>query len=219
MREPLTRDRALAAAVTFADEHGIESLSMRKLAAELGVEAMSLYYHVKNKSDILDGMVDVVFGEVRPPSGELGWRAAMQTDARALREALARHPWAIALLDSRSQPGAVHLAHLDATIGVLRADGFSLELAAHTMAVLHSYTRGFALQEQALPTDDGDMTAATEDIMAQQAMMSGAFPNLAAMASDLVLRPGYAFANEFEFGLQLILDGIGRVRSSALTAG
>lgn len=213
MKEPLTRDRILREAVSFADEQGLQALSMRKLAPRLGVETMTPYYHVRNKGEILDGMVDIVLAELEPPSTESGWRAILESNARGMREMFNRHPWAISLLDSRSQPGPGHLAHLDALIGALRADGFSIAMCGHALAVVDSFVRGFVLQEQALPSQEGDMTTATENIMDQEAMTAGEFPHLAAMATELVLRPGYAFANEFEYGLQLILDGIDR-RSS-----
>lgn len=208
MREPLTGHRALLAAVALADRDGLESLSMRKLAAELGVEAMSLYYHVKNKGEILDGMVDIVFGELALPPIAGPWRGTMEEQAAQMRAALARHPWAIALLDSRTSPGPARLAHLNATIGCLVGDGFTMREAAHAMALIDSYVRGFALQEHALPSKDGDMTEVTEEILQQQAMMSGAFPFLGAMAAEVVLQPGYAFADEFDWGLQMIMDAV-----------
>lgn len=210
-REPVTRERAVRVAVELADAGGIESLSMRKLAGELGIEAMSLYYHVKGKDDILDGMLDAVYAEMQVPQAGGGWRAAMLERARSTRAVLARHPWAISM-DARTSPGAATLGHLDATIGVLRAAGFSMPLVGHAMSLLDSYVQGFAMQEATLPLDaSGDIGAVTEDIMAQQQMMSDAFPNLAEMAVTLILQPGYAYGNEFDFGLELILDGIERL--------
>src|SRR3954471_5921360 len=119
-RTPLSRERVLAAAVALADEHGLESLSMRKLGEAVGVEAMSLYNHVANKSDLLDGMIDQVFGEIDMPTEATGWRAAMRTRAVSARAVLARHPWAIALMQSRTSPGPANLRHHDAVIGSLR---------------------------------------------------------------------------------------------------
>lgn len=206
-REPVTKDRAVQVAVSLADAGGLESLSMRKLAQELGIEAMSLYYHVKNKDDLIDGMVDVVFSEIVLPSPDDGWKSAMRERAESARAVLARHPWAIALM--RSTPGAATLKHLDATIGCLRGAGFSPAMAGHAMSLLDSYVDGFALQEASLPLDEtGGISAATEDILAQQQMMSNAFPHLAEIAAAYILQPGYAFGNEFRFGLQVILDGI-----------
>jgi AcrR family transcriptional regulator len=208
-RAPLTRDRAVQVAVALADAGGIESLSMRKLARELGVEAMSLYYHVKSKEDILDGMVDIVFSEIELPSAGAEWKTAMRERAESTRSVLKRHPWAISLMDSRTTPGAETLKHLDTVIGCLSDAGFSIPMAAHAMSLLDSYVRGFAQQEASLPLDaSGDIGAATEGIMEQQHMMSDAFPHLSEMAVKLVLQPGYAYGNEFEFGLRVILDGI-----------
>ena len=206
-RDPVSRDRAVRVAVALADAGGLESLSMRKLAQELGVEAMSLYYHVKNKDDLIDGMVDLVFDEIVLPSAEAPWRTAMEDRARSARAVWARHPWAISLM--RSSPGGATLRHLDAVIACLRGAGFSMPMVAHAMSLLDSYVDGFALQEASLPlSESGDLDTATESILAQQQMMSGAFPHLAEMAATHILKPGYAYGDEFDFGLGLILDGI-----------
>ena len=208
-RKPVTRERAVSLAIELADGGGIEALSMRKLAKELGVEAMSLYYHVKSKDDIIDGMVDAVFSEISLPAPDEEWKRAMRGHAESTRDALARHPWAISLIDSRTSPGEETLRHLDTMIGCLRRAGFSMAMAGHAMSVVDSYVRGFALQEASLPLNEsGSIHEATENIMEQQQMMSQAFPNLAAMAVELVLQPGYAYGNEFTFGLGLILDGL-----------
>jgi AcrR family transcriptional regulator len=205
--------------VALADSGGIDSLSMRKLAGELGVEAMSLYYHVKSKDDLLDGMVGLVVSEMVVPAADAEWRTAMTQRSESAREVLKRHPWAISEVDSRSTVET--LSYLNATIGCLVAAGFSIPLAAHAMSLLDSYVHGFALQEASLPLDAaGDIGAVTEEIMAQQAMMSGAFPHLAAMATELILQPGYAYGNEFAFGLGIILDGIeGSLLASGGAAG
>jgi AcrR family transcriptional regulator len=208
-RLPLTRERVLAAAVALADRGGIESLSMRKLAQELGVEAMSLYHHVANKDDILDGLVDVVFGEIDLPSGEEGWRAAMRRRAISAREALRRHPWATGLMESRPTPGAANLRHHDAVLGVLRGAGFSVELAAHAYSLLDSYIYGFALQEASLPFHTPEEAAqVAQAIMAE--FPASEYPHLTEIAVDHVLQPGYDYGNEYLFGLDLILDGLER---------
>lgn len=210
-RTPVTRERALQTAMALVDGGGIESLSMRKLAAELGIEAMSLYHHVKSKEDILDGMVDIVFGEMELPSPGEAWKTAMRKRAESTRAVLARHPWAITILDSRTTPGPATLRYLDTVIAYLRAAGFSFAMAAHALSLLDSYVRGFAMQEATLPLDQsGSIEAATESILDQQHMMSNAFPHLGAMAAELILKPGYAYGNEFQFGLGLILDGLER---------
>jgi AcrR family transcriptional regulator len=207
-REPVTRERAVRVAVALADAGGLESLSMRKLASELGVEAMSLYYHVTSKSDLQDAMLDVVYGEFFTPRAGDEWRQAMHDRAVSTRGVLARHPWAITI-KARTSPGAATLGHLDAVIGCLRAAQFSMALTGHAMSLLDSYVQGFAQQEAALPLDSsGDIAAATEGIIAQQEQMATTFPHLAAMAAELILTPGYAYGNEFAFGLRVVLDGI-----------
>jgi AcrR family transcriptional regulator len=208
-RLPLTRERVLATAVALADRGGIGSLSMRKLAQELGVEAMSLYHHVANKDDILDGLVDVVFSEIDLPSGEEGWRAAMRQRAISAREALRRHPWATGLMESRPTPGAANLRHHDAVLGVLRGAGFPVELAAHAYSLLDSYIYGFALQEASLPFHTPEEAAqVAQAIMAE--FPASEYPHLTEIAVDHVLQPGYDYGNEYLFGLDLILDGLER---------
>jgi AcrR family transcriptional regulator len=213
-RIPLTKQRVLAAAVALADRDGVRSLSMRKLAQELGVEAMSLYHHVANKDAILDGIVDVVFTEIDLPSGEADWKAAMRHRAISAREALRRHPWAAGLMESRSTPGPATLRHHDAVLGILRTAGFSVELAAHANSLLDSYIYGFALQEANLPFDTPQETAElAQTIMAE--FPADAYPHLTEMAVQHVLRPGYDYGNEYQFGLDLILDGLDRARATA----
>ncbi len=208
IREPVTRERAIRVAIALADAGGLDALSMRKLAHELGIEAMSLYYHVKSKDDILDGMLDVAYSEFSTPHAGDEWREAMRERANSTRGVLSRHPWAIAI-KARTSPGPATLAHLDAVIGCLRAAGFSMPMTGHAMSILDSYVQGFAQQEAALPLDPtGDIRTATKEIIAQQESMQEAFPNLADMAATLILQPGYAYGNEFAFGLDLILNGI-----------
>jgi AcrR family transcriptional regulator len=216
-REPVSRERAIRVAVTLADSTGIESLSMRKLATELGIEAMSLYYHVKSKDDILDGMLDVVYSEFSTPRAGDEWRSAMQERAESMRSVLAQHHWAISI-KARTSPGPETLGHLDSVIGCLRAAGFSMPLTGHAMSILDSYVHGFAQQEASLPLDpSGDIGGATKDIMApREQMMAQAFPNLADMAVSLILQPGYAYGHEFDFGLKLILDGIAAAQAVEL---
>src|SRR5688572_8581488 len=150
-RLPLSRERVLRAAVELAGAAGIEALTMRRLGEELGVEAMSLYKYVANKDDLLDGMVDVVFGEIELPSRDADWRTAMRERAISVRGALTRHPWATPLMQSRSRPGPATLRHHDAVIGTLRAAGFPIALVARAFSALDSYIYGFALQQRSLP--------------------------------------------------------------------
>ena len=212
-RTPLSRERVLRAAVTFADDSGIGSLSMRKLGEVLGVEAMSLYNHVASKDELLDGMVDLVFSEIDLPSGGACWRTAMRLRAVSARQALARHRWAIGLMESRTSPGPATLRHHDAVLGSLRQGGFSVEMAAHAFSALDSYIYGFALQEASLPFDTAEQTAVlAETIIAQ--FPAGEYPHLAELTITHVLRPGYDYGSEYEFGLDLILDGLERVRDT-----
>jgi len=213
-RTPLTRQRVLRAAVALADRGGVGALSMRKLAQELGVEAMSLYHHVANKDDILDGIVDVVFGEIELPTGEAGWEAAMRRRSVSAREALRRHPWATGLMESRRTPGPANIRHHDAVLGVLRNAGFPVELAAHTYSLLDSYIYGFALQEASLPFHTPEETAeVAQEIMA--VFPADDYPHLAEIATEHVLQPGYDYGDEFLYGLDLILDGLARARAAA----
>ena len=206
-RIPLTRERVLHAAVALADESGSESLSMRKLGDAVGVEAMSLYHHVTNKEDLLDGMIDVVFGEIDLSFCGEDWKTAMRQRGISARRVLSRHGWAIGFMESRSSPGPATLRHHDAVIGCLRDAGFSIELAAHAFSVLDSYIYGFALQERSLPFPTPEETAElAQDILA--GIPADTYPHLAELTTQHVLRPGYDYGDEFEFGLDLILDGL-----------
>ena len=209
-RTPLTRQRVLRAAVALADRGGVGALSMRKLAQELGVEAMSLYHHVANKDAILDGLIDLVFGEIDLPVGEADWKAAMRRRAISAREVLRRHPWATGLMESRSTPGPATLRHHDAVLGILRNAGFPLELAAHAYSLLDSYIYGFALQETSLPFKTPEETAEVAQAMMAE-FPADAYPHLTEIAVEHVLQPGYSYASEYLFGLDLILDGLERL--------
>ena len=207
VRARLSRERVLAGAVTFADERGIEALTMRKLGEALGVEAMSLYNHVANKDQLLDGMVDIVFGEVGLPPGDVDWKTAMRRRAVSARQVLSRHRWAIGLMESRTSPGPATLRHHDSVIGCLRGAGFSVEMAAHAFSLLDSYVYGFALQEATLPFDTAEQTAELAE-MILSSLQPDEYPHLTELAVEHVLKPGYDYGNEFEFGLDLILDGL-----------
>ncbi|WP_051947579.1 TetR/AcrR family transcriptional regulator [Streptomyces scabiei] len=206
-RETLTRQRVLHAAVELADAGGLETLSMRKLGEAVGVEAMSLYNHVANKEDLIDGMVDLVFGEVDVPTPGDGWRRAMRERAISMRLVLSRHRWAIGLMESRSTPGPATLRHHDAVLGCLRRSGFTLPLTAHAVSVLDSYIYGFALQEKTLPFGSPEEIAELADSI-MSGFGDGEYPYLTEIATAHVMRPGYAYADEFEFGLDLVLDGL-----------
>ena len=208
-RAPLSRERVMRAAVALADENGITSMTMRRLGEALGVEAMSLYNHVANKDDVLDGMIDVVFGEIDLLASGTDWKTAMRQRGISARAALTRHRWAIGLMESRTTPGPATLRHHDAVIGTLRNAGFSIELTAHAYSALDSYIYGFAMQEPSLPFDTAQETAdIAQAIMAR--FSPGEYPHLTELTIEHVLQPGYSYANEFEYGLDLILDSLER---------
>src|ERR1700716_2133466 len=164
-RAALTRERILRAAITLADRDGIESLSMRKLGQKLGVEAMSLYNHVPNKSDLLDGMVDLVFSEIDLPPNGVGWQKAMRQRALSVRQVLLRHHWANGLMESRTAPGPANLRHHDAVLGSLRGAGLSVDLAAHAYSILDGYIYGFTMTESMLPFRHSDVAKVAGNIM------------------------------------------------------
>jgi AcrR family transcriptional regulator len=207
-RQPLSRDRVLHAAVAVADVGGIAALTIRSLADELGVKPMSVYHYVANKGEILDGIVDLVFSEVELPEVGEDWRSEMSRRAHSIRRVLNRHNWAIALLQSRTNPGPATLRHHDAVIGTLRAAGFSLELTAHAFALIDSYVYGFALSEAALPIHGPDSVADVAESMMRQYFSPDAYPHLVEFTAEHVMRPGYDFGDEFEFGLNLILGAL-----------
>src|ERR1039457_4241914 len=214
-RTPLSRGRVMSAALNFADESGIGSLTMRRLGEALGVEAMSLYNHVANKDELLDGMVDLVFSEIELPDVGADWRTAMRERAESARQALGRHPWAINLMSTRTSPGPATLRHHDAVIGNLRAGGFPITMTAHAFSLLDSYIYGFALQEATLPMGDtAEETAEVAKMMMAQ-MPQGEYPHLTEFTVEHVLQSGYDYGEEFVFGLDLILDGLEmRVRAT-----
>jgi AcrR family transcriptional regulator len=208
-RAPLTRERVLKGALAVADSGGLQSLTIRSLAAELGVKPMAVYYHVAGKDEILDALVDMVFGEIELPVPGRDWRPEMSRRAHSAREVLARHRWAIGLLESRSRPGPANLRHHDTVIATLRTAGFSAAMTAHAYALIDSYVYGFALQEASLPFEGPDgVGEVSEPIM--QLMSAGEYPHLVEMATSYYLQPGYDFADEFRFGLDLVLDGLER---------
>lgn len=206
-RTPLSRERVIRAAVAVADEKGSAALTMRAVAEPLGVEAMSLYHHVAGREDILDGMVDAVFDEIDLPPRDTDWKSAMRHRAQSARAALRRHPWAVALMDSRSRPGPATLRHHDAVIGTLRAGGFSVPMTAHAVSLIDSYLYGFVLQELSLPfSGSAELEEVAGAILAE--MPADTYPHLAELATEHALKPGYDYGDEFTFGLTLILDAL-----------
>lgn len=211
----LSRDAVLAAAVDLADLGGVGPLTIRRLAEHLGVKPMSIYHHVANKDEILDGMVDAVFAEIVLPPSTDPWRPAIRTRCVSARDALIRHPWAVGMLDSRTNPGPATLAHHEAVLACFRTNGFSVAMTAHAAAVIDSYTYGFALQQVSLPAggSGGDFEAIVETVEASLA--DDAFPYMTELATVHVLGSGhYDFGDEFDWGLDLVLDGLERALDS-----
>jgi AcrR family transcriptional regulator len=212
-RVPLTRERVLGAALSLADAGGIESLTMRSLGDELAVGPMALYRHVANKDDIVDGIVDLVFSEIELPSTGADWKTAMRERAISVREALLRHRWAVGLMESRPSPGPANLRHHDAVIGSLRSSGFDMAMAAHAYSILDSYIYGFAQTQMNLPFESTAEIAEVAQSMLQPFPLN-AYPNLADFITEHAMQPGYDFADEFEWGLDVILDGLERARNA-----
>ncbi len=213
-RAPLSRERVLRAALALADEGGIEALTMRRLGERLQVEAMSLYNHIAGKDDILDGIVDLVFSEIALPSDSADWKAAMRRRAVSARDILLRHPWATSLMQSRTKPGPATLRHHDSVIGSLRKAGFSVDMAAHAFSVMDGYIYGFSLQQVNLPSHTSAESAALAENILRE-LPAREYPYLAEMIVKHALKPDYDYGEEFEFGLDLILDGLEGLRESA----
>lgn len=204
----LTVAQIINTGIRLADSGGIESLSMRKLAAELNVEAMSLYHHIPSRESLLDGMVDQVFEELSATESKksIPWQKWILEQAAHMRRILLKHPWSVALLDSRRNPGTATLTYQNHRLGRLREAGFSMDLAAHAVALQDSFVYGFVIQELALPFD-GEVDL--EQLRGfQEAMEAGQYPHLAEMVETVVSRKGYSFAREFEYGLNLLIEGL-----------
>ncbi|WP_196218164.1 TetR/AcrR family transcriptional regulator [Streptomyces blattellae] len=207
-RTPLSRERVIRTAMAVADDKGsTAALTMRAIAEPLGVEAMSLYHHVTGREDILDGLVDAVFDEIDVPPQDTDWKSAMHHRANSTRAALKRHPWAIGLMCSRSQPGPATLRHHDAVLGALRAGGFSVPMTAHAVSLIDSYLYGFVLQELSLPfRGAAELDEVASAILRD--MPADTHPHLTELATEHVLKTGYDYADEFTFGLTLVLDAL-----------
>lgn len=206
-RQTLTRERVLRAALALADERGIDALSMRELGRHLSVDAMSLYNHVDNKDDLLDGIVDLVVGEIGLPDDSDDWAAAMRTRARSAQRVFARHPWAAELIDSRTSSGPERLRYLDWVIGTLRQAGFSIGVALHAYSALDSYIYGFARQQANMSGDGSGSPEAAQQLMSQ--IPTDQFPHLTDVINHWT-ETGYDPDADFDFGLTLILDSLQR---------
>jgi len=204
---PLNLARTLQVALVIADDEGLEAVTMRRLARELGVEAASLYHHVSGKDQILDGLVDAVAAEIEPPVPSTDWRAAISERAYNTRTVLGRHPWSVSLMASRKTPGPATLGLLETGIRCFREGGFSITEAAHAISVVDSYVHGFVLQEVNLPfRDESELAAMTGAIM--ETFPASEFPYLFEMTVEHVLKPGYDYGKEFDSGLSVVLNGV-----------
>lgn len=219
-RTPLSRERVLRAAIALADERGLSELTMRKLAKELGVEAMSLYNHVANKDDLLDGMVDIVFSEIEPPSTGGDWQAELRKRALSTRAALLRHRWAVGEMEGRTSHGPSNLKVHDAVLGCLRAAGFSVEMTVHAMSVQDAYIYGFAIQQTDMSSQTpDDFAAEARRQMREYADALREYPNLVEVVGGHVAEAGYDYDAEFLFGLDLILEGLAGLLGAEAGAG
>ncbi|MDP2356205.1 MAG: TetR/AcrR family transcriptional regulator C-terminal domain-containing protein [Beijerinckiaceae bacterium] len=204
---PLTRAKIVAAAVTLADEHGLERLSMRGVASRVRVEAMSLYNHVGGKDDLIDAMVDYVVGEIAPLARDAPWKVALRHRSLSAHEALTRHPWACPLIGLRLNVGPNMLAHTEAVLACLVEAGFSVEMADHGMNAIDNHVRGFTLHKLNFPIQPNDYAKAAEEYLPQ--LPPETYPHLRALA-QMVMSGVYDGLNDFSFGLDLVLDGLER---------
>jgi AcrR family transcriptional regulator len=207
--EPLNRDRILQAALRLADEGGIEALSMRKLAEMLGVKAMSLYNHVTNKDDVIDGMVDLVVGEIEVPSLMTDWQTAMRCRALSAHAVLLRHPWATMALMSRINVGPAMLRYIDATLGCLRQAGFSWKRADQAWNAIDSHIYGFTLQELNFPVEAADYVTAAQQFV--PLIPADQYPYMNRLTYE-VIEGRHNGLHDFEFGLNLLLNGLESLR-------
>lgn len=223
-RAPLTRDRVLRAAVDLADSTGIDALSMRKLAQTLGVVPMALYKHVANKEELFDGMLDVVVGEIDPPVADADWQRAVRERILSARRSLLRHPWASRVIESRTAPTPVVLQYLDSMIGMFRAGGFSVDLTHHVMHAMGSRILGFSQELFGTPpprVDPATLSAADLEVAKQ---MAARYPYITEITTQVahddasVVGSGCDDQFEFEFTLDLLLDGLERLRRRGWTS-
>jgi len=211
-RARVSRDQVLDAALAIADEGGVSAITMASVGARLGVEAMSLYRHIGNKEEMLDGLVDRVFAEIQLPADTDEWRDAMRRRAVSAHDVLRRHPWAIGLMESRAQPGPATMAHHDANVALLLRAGFSGRETTRIYNLLDSYVYGFALQEATLPFATAEEMALVSEQM--MAAVADAYPHLAAIQRELA-GSGFVYADEFEAGLDIIMGALPEPASAA----
>jgi len=217
-RPALSRDRIIEAAVRVADRGGLVQVSMRNVGKELGVEAMSLYHHLAGKEHLLDGLANWIFTRIELPEPAQPWRRAMADRAASARRVLSEHPWALGLIESRRAPGPALLRHHDAVLGCLRGNGFSIALSAHAFSAIDAYVYGFVLTELSLPFDPaGGVDEFVDEV--RPLLPAEAYPHLAELLTEHVMRHGYSFADEFDYGLDLILDSLAARLGDAASGG
>ena len=208
-RPALSHDRVVAAAVRVADRGGVAGVSMRNVGKELGVEAMSLYHHVAGKEALLDALADWVFSRIELPGPDEPWRRAMAERAASARDTLSRHPWSLTLVESRRSPGPALLRHHDSVLANLRRNGFPVVLASHAFSAIDAYVYGFVLTELNLPLDAGESTEQFVDEV-KDLIPPKQYPYLVEMFTEQVVGGSYRYADEFAFGLDLVLDSLER---------
>jgi AcrR family transcriptional regulator len=208
----LSRDRVLRAAIRLADERGFESLTMRKLGRELGVQAMSLYNHVANKDDIRDGIVEIVLSEIEVPLPGGDWKAELRKTAISAHDVLVRHPWAGSLM-MVARDGSARLRWMEAVLGTLREAGFSADMTHHAYHALDSHITGFTLWQVSFPFDTAEELADLAEGFLRE-LPAGDYPYVAEHAEQHLAGPDPDEPSEFEFGLDLILDGLERMRDA-----
>jgi len=210
--KPLSREQVLYAAIELADSSGIESLSMRKLGDSLHVKAMSLYNHVKDKGDVLDGIVDIVVSKIKMPEEKTDWKSALRERAVSAHEVLLNHPWAASLLMSRPNPGPSMLKYIDSTMGILRNAGFSIEVSDHAWNTLDSYIYGYTLQELNYPFDMAEIKKVAATYLPH--LPTNEYPYMAELTEHIVsssYKENYIGVHDYNFGLDLILNGLERI--------
>jgi len=195
----------IEAAAAVADREGLHGVSMRRVGSELGVEAMSLYHHVASKDALLDALGDWLMEQVERPPAESDWRSGLRVRCHSLRAVMRAHPWGPAIVESRRAPGAALLGHLESVLDCLHRGGFPVQLAAHAFSVLDAYVYGFVLTEQSLPFEPG---GGVDDLAEEMALPAEAYPRMAAFIEQAIVGRAYDYGDEFEYGLELVLDGL-----------
>jgi AcrR family transcriptional regulator len=212
-RIPLSRERVLRAAIALADEGGIESLSMRKLGQQLGVEAMSLYHHVANKDDLLDGIVDAVTSEIEVPSGEADWKEAIRRTAISSHDLFLRHRWACSLMMRRARVSPDRMRWMEAVLRTFREAGFSADMTHHAYHALDSHITGFTLWQVSMPFDTKEELVDLAEGFLRE-IPADEYPYVIEHAEQHIAPSSPDGKTEFEFGLDLILDGLERLRET-----